>query len=331
VKARARTWILALLAGAVAFALWWRLFDGPRVTAVALGAEPAVFLAGLTLMAAAQLFRLLRWHALLNSFGSVGLVRTFHLLYASEFLNNILPVKVGDFGRAAALAARSPGFTIGSATASIAVDRLWGIAARLAALLLLLAVPSRLPTSLRVSVGIFATALVGAVAALLVWRRHAEGLARAGAPLLRFVPPALRDAAARTLRGFADAAVEVGMRPGLAALVFALSAFSLLAQSAGFALLFRAAGYPVPLSIAVVGTALLDLLAVVPAPPAGVGTTEWYATLIFATGLGQPTGAAASAALLYHAAWLLIVFVAGATSLAAVVEMLPRGTSEPAA
>jgi uncharacterized protein (TIRG00374 family) len=328
---RARTWALALIAGAAAFALWWRLFDGPRVAALALRADPALVLAGLALMGAAQVLRLLRWHALLNRLGSVSLLRTFHLLYASEFLNNILPVKVGDFGRVLALAGRSPRFTVGSATASMVVDRLWGIAARLLALTLLLVVPSRLPASLRISAGIFAAVLVGAVAALLVWRRYGEALARAGAPLLRFLPPAARDAAARTLRAFADATAEVGMRPGLAASLFAVSAASLLAQAGGFALLFRAAGHPLPLAVAVVGTALLDLLAVVPAPPAGVGTTEWYATLIFATGLGQPTEAAATAALLYHAAWLLIVFVAGASSLAAVGEMLPRRSSEPAA
>jgi uncharacterized protein (TIRG00374 family) len=279
-------------------------------------------------MGVAQLLRLLRWHALLNRLGSVPLLRTFHLLYASEFLNNVLPVKVGDLGRALALAARSPGFTVGSATASMVVDRLWGIATRLLALALLLVVPSRLPASLRFSAGIFAAVLVGAVAALLVWRRYGEALARAGAPLLRFLPSVTRDAAARTLRAFADATVEVGMRPGLAAGLLTLSAGSLLAQSAGFAFLFRAVGHPLPLAVAVVGTALLDLLAVVPTPPAGVGTTEWYATLIFATGLGQPTGATAAAALLYHAAWLLIVFVAGGFSITAVGEMLPRRTTE---
>jgi uncharacterized protein (TIRG00374 family) len=326
--ARARTWALALIAGTAAFALWWRLFDGPRVTAMALRADPGLVLAGLALMGVAQLLRLLRWHALLNRLGSVPLLRTFHLLYASEFLNNVLPVKVGDLGRTLALAARSPGFTVGSATASMVVDRLWGIATRLLALALLLVVPSRLPTSLRVSAGIFAAVLVGAVGALLVWKRYGEALARAGTPLLRFLPPVARDAAARMLRAFADATVEVGMRPGLAASLFALSAASLLAQAGGFALLFRAVGHPLPFAVAVVGTALLDLLAVVPAPPAGVGTTEWYATLIFATGLGQPTEATAAAALLYHAVWLLIVFVAGASSLAAVGEMLPRRTTE---
>ncbi len=64
--ARARTWALALIAGMAAFALWWRLFDGPRVAALALRADPGFVLAGLALMGVAQLLRLLRWHALLN-------------------------------------------------------------------------------------------------------------------------------------------------------------------------------------------------------------------------------------------------------------------------
>ena len=131
---RARSWTLSLVAGVAAFALWWRLFDGSRVTALVLRADPALVLAGLALMGVAQLLRLGRWQALLNRFGRVPLLRTFRPLYASEFLNNLLPVKVGDLGRAFALAARSPGFTVGSATASIVVDRLWGIASRLLAL-----------------------------------------------------------------------------------------------------------------------------------------------------------------------------------------------------
>jgi uncharacterized membrane protein YbhN (UPF0104 family) len=79
-----------------------------------------------------------------------------------------------------------------------------------------------------------------------------------------------------------------------------------------------------PLATALVGAALLDLLAVVPAPPAGVGTTEWYGTLVFATGLSQPLEATAAVTLLYHAVWLLFVFVAGGLSISAVGEMLPR-------
>lgn len=315
---------LALLAGAAAFWLWWRTFDGPEVAARVLRADLRLVLSGVGLMAAAQLFRLLRWHVLLQRVGAIPLGRTFRLLYASDLLNNLLPVKVADVGRAVALANGSPDFTIGSATASMVVDRLYGILARILTLALLPLVPSQLPTSLRLSVGLFTGVLVAAAALLLAWSRHGDHFARLLSPLLRIVPLRAREPVAGTLCSFADATVTLGIRPALAARLLALSLASLAAQAAGLAVLFLAAGHRLPVAVALVGTALLDLLAVVPAPPAGVGSAEWYGTLVFATALGQPTGPTAAAALLYHAVWLLLVFVAGGLSVSAVGEMLPR-------
>lgn len=282
-------------------------------------------------MAAAQLLRLFRWQLLLRRAGAIPIGRTFRLLYASELLNNLLPVKIADAGRAVALAARSPDFTIGSATASMVVDRLYGILARVLALALLPLVPSNLPGSLRLSIGLFTALLVAAALLLALWSRHGDRFARLISPLLTLVPPRGREPVARTLRSFADASVTMGIHPVLAARLVLLSVGSLAAQAAGVSALFLAAGYPLPPATALVGTALLDLLAVVPAPPAGVGSAEWYGTLVFATALGQPTGPTAAAALLYHAAWLLIVFVAGGLSMGTAAEMLPRRRGEAGA
>jgi hypothetical protein len=328
VTSRALKGGLALLAGGVAFGLWWRTFDGPEVAARVLRADARVVLLGIGLMAAAQLLRLLRWHVLLRHVGPIPLARTFRLIYASELLNNLLPVKVGDVGRAVALANGSAVFTIGSATASMVVDRLYGILARILTLALLPLVPSQLPASLRLSIGLFTGVLVIAAAFLLAWSRHGDLFARLLLPLRRVVPTRAQEPVARTLRSFADATVTLGIRPALAAKLLALSLGSLVAQAAGLSALFFAAGHRLPFAVALVGTALLDLLAIVPAPPAGVGSAEWYGTLVFATALGQPAGPTAAAALLYHAAWLLIVFVAGGLSITAVGEMLPRKTSE---
>ena len=325
---RALRWGLALLAGAAAFWLWWRTFDGPEVAARLLRADPLPVLSGVGLMAAAQLLRVLRWHVLLRRVGAIPLVRTFRLIYASELLNNLLPVKVGDVGRAIALANGREDFTIGSATASMVVDRLYGVLARVVMLALLPLVPSQLPVSLRLSIGLFTGLLVAAAALLLAWSRHGDRFAKLLAPLLRVVPPRAREPVAGTLRSFADASVTLGVRPVLAAQLLALSLASLAAQAAGLAALFLAAGLRLPLAVALVGTALLDLLAIVPAPPAGVGSAEWFGTFVFATALGQPAGPTAAAALLYHAAWLLIVFCAGGLSIGAVSEMWPRRTAK---
>jgi hypothetical protein len=328
VTSRALKGSLALFAGAVAFALWWRTFGGSRILDLVNGASGTLLLAALVIMAASQALRLLRWHVLLRRVGTVSVVRTFRLLYASELLNNLLPVKIGDIGRAVALANGSPDFTIGSATASMVMDRLYGILARILTLALLPLIPSQLPASLRLSIGLFTFILVGSASLLLAWSRHGDHFAKLLSPLLRMVPPGAREPMARTLRSFADATVTLGIRPTLAAQLLALSLGSLAAQSAAIYLIFLAIGQPLPSAVAFVGSALIDLLAIVPSPPAGIGSAEWYGTLVFATALGQSAGPTAAAALLYHVIWLLLVFVAGGLSITAVGEMLPRRTAE---
>ena len=330
-RSRALKGGLALFAGVAALALWWRTFGGPRVLDLVRATNVTLLLAALGLMAASQALRLLRWHLLLRRVAPVPIARTFRLLYASELLNSLLPVKVGDLGRAVALAGRSPEFTIGSATASMVVDRLYGILARILALALLPLVPSQLPGSLRLSIALFTLVLVGSAALLLAWSRHADRLSRLLAPLLRAVPGRAREPVARTLRSFADATVAMGIRPALAAALTGVSLGALAAQAAAITLLFRAVGQPLPFAVALVGTALMDLLAVVPSPPAGIGSAEWYGTLVFATALGQPAGPTAAAALLYHVTWLLLVFAAGGLSVEAVGEMWPRRREEASA
>lgn len=323
-SSRPLAWGLGLAAGGAALAVWWRLFGGAVVRDSVLRADGGAVVGALLLMVAAQGLRLLRWHLLLLRVGTIPLARTFRLLYASELLNSVLPVKVGDLGRAVALQRSGTSFTIGAAIASIAVDRLYGVLARLLTLALLPFVPSSLPPSLQVSIGLFTAILAAAVCSFAVWSRCRERASRLVAPLARVAPARVRGAFGRSFRAFADASVEMGARPALVAALTLLSLGALAAQAAGVALLYRAVGHRLPLAVALVGCALLDLLAIVPAPPAGVGAAEWYGTLVFSAALGQPAAPTAAVALLYHAASLVLVFGAGGLSLGAVGEMWPR-------
>lgn len=323
-------WFLGFAAGAAALAIWWEFHGGPPVWDQVRRADGGAVLGALILMVVAQGLRLLRWHLLLLRLGPIPLARTFRLLYASEFVNSLLPLKVGDLGRAVALRSCGPAFTIGPAMASIVVDRLYGILARVLTLVLLPLVPSNLPASLRISVGLFTAVLAAAAVSFVIWSRWRERVSRLAAPVSGLVPARVSEVLGRTFRTFADASVEMGVRPAAVAALTGLSLVALAAQAAGLALLFQAVGQRLPPAVALVGCALLDLLAVVPAPPAGVGAAEWYGTLVFAGALGQPAAPTAAVALLYHAACFILVFGAGGLSLGVVGEMWPRrGSAVP--
>lgn len=320
--------LLAFAVGAVALAAWWRFLGGPK-TIHALGEVDLVLaLTGFLFVAASQLFRLLRWHLLLRAVGAVAPGRTFRMLYASELLNTFLPVKLGDAGRALAVS-RIPPFTLGSAAATIVVDRFAGVVVRLALAPLAAFLPLAMGRPFVVSAAVCAGVLAAATAAALVLH-HQPGLF---SPLagwsLRFLPERFRRTFEGTLSSFFSSFVSLGLRPATAAPLLLLSLLALGLQAAGIWFYFRAAGATLGVLAALVGTAFLDLLAVLPAPPAGLGVAEWAVTFVFAWVLGAPLVATSVAALVAHGLWLLLVLILGAFSVSAVPDMLPRRAETP--
>lgn len=324
VGAAGRT-LLAFAVGAAALAAWWRYLGGPK-TLRALGeAEPAFVLAGFVLVAGGQLFRLLRWHLLLRAVGPVAPGQTLRMLYASELLNTFLPVKLGDAGRALAVS-RIPPFTVGSAAATIVVDRFAGLFVRLAVAPLAAFLPLAAIRPLAVSAAVFAVVLAAATGATLVLHRRPGFLSAFFGWGLRFLPERLRGPFEATLSSFASSFVSLGLRPAAAARLLLLSLLALVLQTAGTWFYFRAAGVTLGPLAALAGTAFLDLLAILPAPPAGLGVAEWSVTFVFAWTLGVPVVATSVAALVSHGLWLLLVIVLGAFSASAVPGMLSRTT-----
>lgn len=323
----ART-ILATGLGVVALAAWWRYFGGSGVVHAFSESDGSLMLLGFFLLASSQLFRLLRWHVLLRAVGPVPIGLTFRALYGSELLNAILPVKLGDAGRAI-LVSRVPPFTLGSAVATIVLDRLSGILVRLAVAPLILILPLTANRSLLLSAALYGSVLAAAAVLGASFRRRPElfsALARRG---LRFLPERLRGPVEQTLSSFGTAVVSLGLNRSAAIRALLLSLLALSLQAAAFWLWFRAAGANLGAVTALVGTAFLDLLAVLPAPPAGLGVTEWSMTFVFAWVLGAPGLATSAVALVSHGLWLLLVASLGAASLGAVSDMWPgRGRSD---
>ena len=319
--------VLAVVIGAGALAAWWGLMGGPKVVRALLESDPGLTLVGFLLVVLAQLVRLLRWHLLLRAVGAVSFGRTIRMLYASELLNTFLPVKLGDAGRALAVA-KIPPFTLGSAAATIVVDRFAGIVVRLAVAPLATLLPLTASRPFVVSAAACAAVLAVATGTIFALQRHPEllpALARRG---LRFLPERLRGPFEGALSSFVASFVSFGLRPATAAQVLLLSLLALGLQAAGFWFYFRAAGATLGVLTVLVGTAFLDLLAVLPAPPAGLGVAEWSVTFVFAWTLGANGLATSVAALVSHGLWLLLVLVLGAASASAVTEMIPRRRGE---
>ena len=74
-----------------------------------------------------------------------------------------------------------------------------------------------------------------------------------------------------------------------------------------------------PMGILVL-TTIMDFLVILPSPPAGIGTTEWYTNMVYTLGLKIPKNPVARITLVAHGISLGIYGFVGCISLAAIGE-----------
>jgi uncharacterized membrane protein YbhN (UPF0104 family) len=90
-------------------------------------------------------------------------------------------------------------------------------------------------------------------------------------------------------------------------------------------LILRAFGLNVPLPTCFMAVSLTNLAFILPSPPGNIGSSEWYATLVYATGFGFDSIRVAASAIFGHAMTTLVVAAGGAFSLSTLGLNLAEG------
>lgn len=323
---RSSRWSLLLTLGLIALSLLFfvllvdlravaaqlRAADGWR-----LASASAALLAGLMLYAA-------RWWWLLGR--RPRLLRTFHAANVGHAVNVLLPLRVGEPARILVLARTTP-VSVGEATSSVVVERLFEQLMRLAALSGAVVFGLGLTISPLTVVGALA-ALVGAAAGVLWLRRHRELVLRAWPPVLARLPR-LTEAGVRSgLTGLLFG-LEQAATPGrlLGALGLSLAAWACFWAFTALAL----TALPGALTAAQVLTLSLGALALAP-PSAPAQPGIYHASLVVPlSAIGYAPAALTAYAVVVHA--LLMVWMLGlglwglAQSGAGLGEVLARPSS----
>jgi glycosyltransferase 2 family protein len=217
----------------------------------------------------------LRWRSLLKPIGRISVVRSTQAVYAGLFLNEVLPMRVGELARAY-LVSRRLKTDILRVVPSMALERLLeGVWLAVGIGLTALFVP--LPRSLVRSADILGVIVLAGAAGFIfyvLWRRK-----RPLPDSTDLGPPAdirrrLRRAVGRLGRGFGEIGLTWNMAVAFGA-TFLLFAF----QALGFWLLLRA--YHIPLSFWA-GAAVFLIIhfgTSLPNAPANVGAYQFFCVL----------------------------------------------------
>jgi uncharacterized membrane protein YbhN (UPF0104 family) len=290
-----------------------------------------------------------KWHRILVFTQAVPWLVSEKVYWLSSFLNVLFPFRVGELARSLFLK-RLVEMPVSASLPTVLVDRLYSVAVILLSLLFLPLTSFRLGSpfgwggirsqladpgaaGFRWGVGIAAAGFMTTLVALYVLRNHRSLLLGLGRKLLYFLPNRLAD----PLFGFADATLDsmriVRSDAWSTLQLLGLSVAVLLADALKDHFVLRAFGLRVPVVECFFGVGLTNLAFILPSPPAGIGSNEWYATLVYTAGFGYDRTRVASGALFGHLMTTLVVAAGGALSLSSLgislTESLRIGTPMP--
>ncbi len=304
---RLRPWLIGGIVSAVALAIAVWGIQPERFLEQLQGGRYGYLAPTALLLILGLLFRARSWHVLLD--GAVPFGKAFASLNEGYLLNTILPLRLGELGRAYAVSRGSP-LTAGRALATVVLERLIDVVVSLAGLALALpfiASPGW-ARDLAWGAGLFSAVLVLALGAALSQRKNLAGL-------LARLPGA---GPWKDLRAQADdfiAGLEIMRRPprlGLAALWSAAAWATAWVQ---LALLMAMFGLHGSLIVSLFVAGVVAFGAALPSSPGALGVHEASAVLGMLV-FGYHREAALSVAIVWHGLNLGLTALFGAWALA---------------
>jgi uncharacterized protein (TIRG00374 family) len=311
--------LIGLAVSLLAFLL---AFRGANLAEVAGALRKANYFAlslGIVFTGLGLVLRAVSWRAILG--GGVPFRRVFDALNEGYLLNNLLPLRLGEFGRAY-LISRHTHLTAWQALSSILVERIVDLVMAVALLLAFLPLVAGLDWAR----GAVVTAVAlgaAAIVTLILITRNGERLSRFAAGLLARLPgrPLDPERWQRRIESFLDGlAVLRDPRRALVAAFWSGMAWVV----AGLGAWWMLRGF-LPDATATMGFVTLTLLALgaaVPSAPGSAGVYELVIVQTLTAVFGVERNLALSYALVVHAANILLVAVLGSVALAREGETL---------
>jgi uncharacterized protein (TIRG00374 family) len=301
-----RRWrlVVGTLISVLAFALILRDVELARVAEILARARYVWLVPSIGFTILAMGVRAYRWRMLLDD--RVSLWRAFHVWNAGEFLNNVLPMRIGEVARAYLLG-RSRDVGVMQTLSTIAVERLLDLLTVCGFLLVVLPFVPAENVFLRAATVLAAAALVGVLVLFVAaaWRVRLVALAHR---LSGWAPPRVRDPLLRHGDEFLRGIQAIGVTRLMVCVPWSIVAW-LGWVGADWSLLFAFAPDST-WDVGVFVTCAIALGLTIPSAPSGAGIVE-AATVAALASFGVPADVALAYGLTLHLSNFVVVAVAG--------------------
>lgn len=315
--------ILLFLIGIFAFILWFYYID-PRETWQGIKKVDLSYLSlGYAFFFISHFLKILRWGLILEKIRKVPLFIVSKYYWASIFINTFMPLRVGELSKSLFLK-KDYNIDISASMSSIVVDRFYGFVVRLVVICFIPFLTIDLYTYLRQYL-IYVAVLSVIILVLLgiSFKKHNLFLKIIDNTFF-FLPHSWKQHVLSFIEKSIITIRKIHFKKKDVFLFMLLSLLGLIAQAYVAYYFFRAVNINLPIGIFIISTTIMDFLVILPSPPAGIGTTEWYTNIVYTLGLGIPKNPVASITLVAHGISLCIYGFLGCISLTAIGQGIFR-------
>ena len=310
---RSKTWsfLFGILVSVVFLFIVFRKVDIDELGAALKGANYLWLIPNIILVMFAMFQRAERWKYMLKPIVTLEYKKLLSATCIGFMANNVLPLRLGEFVRAYALARNEKRVTKSASLATIFVERM---VFDLLALLLILAVIlflMPLPVDDRLKLGIILSvvvAVVGLILAVVIVMKP-EGSGRLMTKYLFFLPGRMREYVSATVIKFAKGLLFLKnwRHPTL---VSAHTMFLWLAMGISNIFVFYAFGFHLPVYASYVLLVVVSILILIPSSPGFIGVYH-YGVLLTLQVFGVEEHDARACAIVLHAAQFIPITLMG--------------------
>jgi len=262
----------------------------------------------------AYFIRSLRWYLLIGKSASVGVLRIWSYSLSGNFVNYLIPIRLGEITKAWLLKRRN-GLPMLTSLPTIFIDKSFDTIGIFLALMLLPFLRIKFTGGMLVLLGLLAIVFAVSLLILLlaVKRKHSVIAGLRG--LFKWLPGRIR----AKLDGYIELFIQ-GLNLyehhwSRLLIALGLTILGVILDGLYFWLIFAAFGLSYSFAMVLFGYTLINLSYALPQPPAQLGSNEWMMIIIFSAGFGLTKADASAVMAFAHLLTAAVIMITGIVSL----------------
>lgn len=306
--------VISILIGIVIFIGWFKFVNFRIKLNDFLDIKYEMLLGWLFAYTIAFVSKSLRWKIFLSPIKNINLFQIWKIYMAGIYINYVSPIKFGDIFQGVFLK-KTDKIPVASSLPTIVVDRVFSMVTALLILTLIPFISFKIHPYVKYALLFGGAIFFLSLITLLFMIKNRMKIIGFLKLLIFWIPNKYKDRVINFFLSFLNGFDNLKKEEISITVQFILSFIIIISDAVAFTFLVNAMNLPLQFRDCLIGISIINLFYLIPTPPAGIGTTEWFYSIVFVFGFGVDKNIFSYTILLSHILVAVYVFFTGIIAL----------------